>query len=102
MRTLLLKIFDRLYSIPTSKNITVNLTPDQALVLFEFFWRFQETDELAFAHPAEFTALSAIAGRIEETLVEPFMPNYDELLAAARERIAGGYEDDYPGPKTSD
>lgn len=100
MRTVLLKIFDRLFSIPSSNIITVKLTPDQAIVLFEFFWRFQETDELAFANAAEYLALSAIAGQLEETLVEPFMPNYDELLATARERLAGDLGSDYPGPKT--
>lgn len=100
MRTVLLKIIDRLVGFRSSNVVTLKLTRDQALVLSDFFWRFEETDELAFAHAAEYLALSAIAGQLEETLVEPFMPNYDELVATARERLAGDRGSDYPGPKT--
>jgi hypothetical protein len=79
--------------------ITIRLSPDQALVLSDFFFRFQESDQLAFAHPAEFYALSAVAGQIESSLVEPLRPDYNALVAAARHRLAGDHEGDYPGPK---
>lgn len=42
-------------------------------------------------------ALTAMLGQLETDLVEPFMINYDELLNAARERLAGGYEGLAPG-----
>ena len=82
-----------------AESVTIRLSHDQALVLSDFFGRFQDTDQLAFAHPAEFYALSAIAGQIESTLVEPFDPQYGELVDAARNRLAGDHEGDYPGPK---
>jgi hypothetical protein len=81
------------------EHIAVLLTHDQALVLSDFLWRFEETDQLAFAHPAEFYALSAVSGQLDKALVEPFQPDYDKLVAEARRRLAGDHEGDYPGPK---
>ena len=38
--------------------------------------------------PGEQTALWALSGRLESTLVEPFDGNYRELLDHARQRLA--------------
>ena len=81
--------------------VTIRLSHDQALVLSDFLGRFDDTDRLEFAHPAEFYALSAIAGQLESTLVELFDPRYGALVGAARERLAGDHDGDYPGPKVS-
>ena len=86
----------------SENSVGLTLTRDEALVLVEFFARFEETDGLAFAHAAEFLALSRIAAQLGKALVEPFDGRYVELLAAARERLADGHDGDYPGPKVAE
>lgn len=80
----------------------IELTNDEALVLFEFLARFQETDRLEFAHVSEFFALNTVRAALDG-LVEPLMPDYSSLLQDARQRVAAGcdFGNDYPGPKVS-
>jgi hypothetical protein len=63
------------------------LTPDQALVLFEWLAREDGKDALPTEHPAELQVLWDLEAQLERVLVEPFRPDYAELLAAARERL---------------
>ena len=75
----------------------LKLTDDEALVLFEYFARFVETDELRLEHPAEFIALGRLAGQLDQAMVgTAFSPKYAELLAGARSRMATGYEGGVP------
>lgn len=78
---------------------TIKLNEDEAIVLFEYFNRFDDTDSLAFEHAAEYLALQKLAGQIDRTTAAMFKPNYKELLERARLRIAGGFEGDVPGLK---
>ena len=78
---------------------TLNITEDEALVLFEFFHMFGETDKLEFTHPAEYIALMKVAGQIDATTPAMFDPDYESLLGDARRRIAEGFEGDVPGMK---
>jgi hypothetical protein len=82
----------------------IELTNDEALVLFEFLARFQQTDRLEFAHVSEFLVLSKVSAAVEEALVEPLMPDYSSLLQDERQRVAAGcdYGNDYPGPKIAE
>jgi hypothetical protein len=73
------------------------LTEDEALVLFEYFERFDETEDLSFLHPAEYLALQRIAGQVCKATSGMFKQNYGELVAAARGRIAAGFEGRVPG-----
>ena len=82
----------------SAENITLTLTPDEALVLFEFFSRWDESDQLAFGHAAGYLVLVRIAAQLEKGLVEPFSPAYRDLLEAARTRLAEGIGGEYPGP----
>ena len=69
-------------------NVTVSLTHDEALVLFE--WLAREDDDkggIHVEHPAEQRVLWQVQAYLEKTLTEPFAPDYDKLLAAARERV---------------
>ena len=79
------------------ENVVIELSRDQALVLSHMLYRYQQTDRLVLANNAEYVAISAVSVQLDTALVEPFMSNYDELLVAARERIAGGYEGVAPG-----
>ena len=69
----------------------IELTSDDALVLFDFLAR--EIDGRkgaklvgAIEHPAEYWALNGLLGHLEKDLVEPFKSDYRELVDGARER----------------
>jgi hypothetical protein len=79
---------------------TLSITEDEAIVLFEFFSRFDDTEKLEFIHPAEYIALATIAGQIEKTTPAMLKPYYGLILENARRRIAEGFEGDVPGMKS--
>ncbi len=80
-----------------SQNITITLSHDEALVLFEFFSRFDDSDDFTLRHTAEYLAFMRMSAQLDKSLVEPFQPQYQDLLRAARDRIAAGYEGKAPG-----
>ena len=69
--------------------VTVTLTSDEALVLFELVHRWEDSGQLeTVLLPGEQTALWALSVRLESTLVEPFKSNYRELVSHALQRLA--------------
>ena len=71
-----------------NNEITITLNKDEALVLFEFLSRFNENDNKEiFQDQAEEKVLWRIEGQLEKILVEPFMPNYQDIIKEARNRI---------------
>lgn len=85
---------------PSTKQIEVEvrLTPDEALVLFESLSRYNDTDELRVEDQAEQRALWNLCCLLEKELVEPFNPDYMELLQSARNRLRDkDDEDSEPG-----
>jgi hypothetical protein len=75
---------------------TLEITEDEAMVLFEFFARFDDTNELQFDHAAEYVALLRLSAQIDKTTPAVFSPDFASQLAAARERIAEGFEGAVP------
>jgi hypothetical protein len=69
--------------------VPIELSPDEALVLFEFLSRFSDTGSLAVEDPAEEQALVRLLGLLEKRLAEPFRPDYRELVRQARDRLRG-------------
>jgi hypothetical protein len=67
--------------------ILLSLTQDQALVLFEWLSREDGKKTIPIAHPAEEQTLWALEAQLERQLSEPLQPDYQSLLAGARERI---------------
>ncbi|MFD0347226.1 hypothetical protein ACFQ0M_16650 [Kitasatospora aburaviensis] len=71
--------------------ITIKFTRDQALVLSD--WLYQATyqsdvlDDLLKTDRAVWSPIYTISGALEATLAEIFMPDYDERLKAARQRL---------------
>lgn len=72
----------------------IELPRSVALVLYDFLSRFFDTygsyEEAyidVFEDQAEYAALSILLGSFEETLVEPFRPDYLQLLMAARDQV---------------
>jgi len=70
------------------QNLKLELTKDEALVTFEFLSRFNESERNGvFEDQAEQKVLWLIEGQLEKQLVEPFMPNYKDLISNARNYI---------------
>jgi hypothetical protein len=67
--------------------LSVELTSDEALVLFEFLHRFADTGALTVADQAEERALWNLSASLERVLVAPFASNYEQLLKGARDRL---------------
>ncbi len=65
--------------------ITVTLSLDEALVLFDSLGRQGEEEEPL--ETPEMRVLWSIEAQLEKVLVEPFARNYPELVAAARTRV---------------
>lgn len=71
-----------------NKDITIKFSNDEAVVLFEFLSRFNaEEHKDIFQDQAEEKTLWLIEGQLEKVLVEPFMPNYKDILLEARNRL---------------
>lgn len=67
--------------------MTLDLSPDEALVLFEFLSRSQETGAFELVDQAEQRVLWDVLASLEKALAEPFSPDYGALVAAARARV---------------
>jgi hypothetical protein len=71
-------------------DFTIKLTRDQALVLSDWLDRMIGTstfDDLINQERAVWSPLYTIAGTLDRSLVEIFMPDYAERLHHARERL---------------
>ena len=67
--------------------VRLELTADEALVVFEFAFRYSDTDTSTAVEQAEQRALWNLQCLFERQLIEPFRPDYAALLAAARDRL---------------
>lgn len=68
----------------------VELTEDEALVLFELLADYGTSDDgrqLVVRHAAERNVLWAVHAALEKGLVAPFQGDYADQLSAARSRI---------------
>jgi hypothetical protein len=73
---------------PEQPKINLLLTKDEALVLFEFLGRLNQTEHPEiFEDQAEEKTLWTLEGQLEKQLAEPFDPNYKNILNQARNRI---------------
>jgi hypothetical protein len=67
--------------------IHFELGRDEALVLFELLADFGDQERLELPSPVERLALLRLHGALERTMVEPFCPEYLELLERARKAL---------------
>ena len=73
------------------QNISLTLTKDEALVLFDFLGRFNQTDHTdIFESQSEQKTLWILEGQLEKQLVEPFKPDYKDIIKEARNKIRDG------------
>ena len=67
--------------------VVIELTHDEALVLSDWLASSDLFESLPAPSEADRSALWSLEARLDEILVEPFAPNYKELVAAARRRL---------------
>lgn len=77
--------------------ITIQLSPDEALVLLEFFGRFGQDGAFRLRNNAEFVAFSKVSAQLDKALVAPFQDSYAQQLEAAQLRQSDGYPGLAPG-----
>lgn len=70
-----------------SDSVRLELTRDEALVLFEFLARCDDNETLTLEDQAEERVLWKLEGLLEKQLVEIFDPSYKSLVESARERL---------------
>lgn len=67
--------------------VSVELTPDEAVVLFEWLHRSENAGHVIAPSAGEQIALWALSCALESALVEPLAENYGELVQAAEDRL---------------
>jgi len=70
-----------------SEQVTLQLSRDEALVLFEWLARVNSEQTMRFEDQSEQRVLWNLEGSLESILVEPLDPNYEAIVAAARARL---------------
>lgn len=68
-------------------NVTLALTPSEALVLFDWLARLNHAADATFADQAEQRVLWDLEAMLESALPAPFSEEYDALLIAARDAV---------------
>ena len=78
----------------TTKEDVVNiaLSKDEALVLFDFVWRFSQEDKLTIEDQAEERALWNLCCYFEKQLPEPFGNNFESLMQQAKDNLRDSTE----------
>lgn len=71
-----------------TNEITIKLNKDEALVLFEFLSRINDKElKEIFEDQTEQKILWVLEGQLEKQLVEPFKPDYKNIIREARNKI---------------
>jgi hypothetical protein len=69
------------------EKISIELSKDEGLVLFEFLSRFTDGDKLQIVDSSESKVLWNMQTALETMFDEPFLTNYHELLLEAQRRV---------------
>lgn len=69
------------------KRVTIELTSDEALVLYDWLARFNQQETPGFADQAEERVLFDLEAMLEKALVVPLQSDYATLLAQARSTV---------------
>jgi hypothetical protein len=71
-----------------SGDVTITLTSDEALVLFDLLHQWEDADRVSVPrHKAEQVVLWNLSALLERELIEPFDTKYRDLISAARDRL---------------
>ncbi|MDO6964044.1 hypothetical protein [Rhizobium alvei] len=80
-----------------AKDVSISLTRAEALVLFEMLSRYSDSTQdrvLVIEDAAERQALWNFCSTFEKVLAEPFLANWPDVLADAKQALT--YEDGQP------
>ncbi len=69
------------------EKIQINLSRNEAIVLFELLSRFSDKNQLEIVDQSEERVLLNTLCNLEKTLVEPFSEKYTKILEEAREKV---------------
>ena len=69
------------------ETISLTIGRDEAVILFELLASFHRQSALEIKDDAERISLVRLSGALESTLVEPFSPEYRQIVEAARKRL---------------
>lgn len=75
------------------EKIEVELSKDEALILFECLAQLDERDALPAKDQAEEKVFWTIQAQLESKLVEPFDPEYRVLVERAKARLSNEQQD---------
>lgn len=80
--------------------VTIELSADEAIVLFEYLARTDESGDCKPEHGGEVAALWRLEGALEKKVHLLFSPEYGDALNAARARLAdqAGAQDEPQSP----
>ena len=70
-----------------SMRVKLELSSDEALVLYDWLTRFNQRDDTAFADQAETRVLFDLEALLEKEIVAPLQPDYAALLTQARANV---------------
>lgn len=71
-----------------NEKINIELTKEEAIVLFEFLGRFNENNDLSnFEDQAEQRVLWDMESNLEKKLNEPFRADFKEIVKKARDKV---------------
>jgi hypothetical protein len=70
-----------------SKKIKIELTSDEALVLYDWLTRFNQRADTSFADQSEERVLFDLEALLEKALIVPLQSNYADGLAHARSNV---------------
>lgn len=76
------------------RNIKIELTSSEALVLVDFLIRYQDNETINKIEDAEQQLLWDMCAMLESKVPELLDPNYKELLEKARQIVTSGEEVD--------
>ena len=71
----------------STNKIKIELNEQEALVLYDWLVRFNESQDASFVDQAEERVLFDLESVLEKILVAPLKSNYTSLLAAARSKV---------------
>ena len=71
----------------STNKIKIELTEQEALVLYDWLIRFNESQDASFVDHAEERVLFDLESVLEKLLVAPLKSNCTSLLAAARSKV---------------
>lgn len=71
----------------STNKIKIELTEQEALVLYDWLVRFNGSQDASFVDQAEERVLFDLESVLEKILVAPLESNYTSLLAAARSKV---------------